>query len=55
MKKRNFTIFNEYHFGGYGKVSDELINFVNGRQKKRNKVLEEFLEHNNEIADLIIK
>ena len=28
-KKRNFTIFNEYHFGGYGKVSDELINFVN--------------------------
>ncbi len=28
-QKRNFTIFNEYHFGGYGKVSDELINFVN--------------------------
>ena len=31
----------------------ELINFVNGRQKKQNKVLEEFLKHNNEIADLI--
>ena len=28
-KKRNFTIFNEYHFGGYGKISEELINFVN--------------------------
>ena len=28
-KKRNFTIFNEYHFGGYGKVNEELINFVN--------------------------
>lgn len=28
-KKQNFTIFNEYHFGGYGKVSEELINFVN--------------------------
>lgn len=32
----------------------ELINFVNGRRKKCNKILEEFLEHNNEIADLII-
>ncbi len=28
-ENRNFTIFNEYHFGGYGKVNDELINFVN--------------------------
>ncbi|MDM1074027.1 1-aminocyclopropane-1-carboxylate deaminase/D-cysteine desulfhydrase [Empedobacter brevis] len=28
-EKTNFTIFNEYHFGGYGKVSDELITFVN--------------------------
>ena len=28
-KKRNFIIFNEYHFGGYGKISEELINFVN--------------------------
>ena len=28
-KKRNFTIFNEYHFGAYGKVNEELINFVN--------------------------
>ena len=30
----------------------DLINFVNGRFKKRNKILEEFLEHNNEIAKL---
>ena len=27
--KDNFTIYNEYHFGGYGKVNEELINFVN--------------------------
>ncbi|WP_313577923.1 pyridoxal-phosphate dependent enzyme [Chishuiella sp.] len=28
--KNNFTIFNDYHFGGYGKVNEELINFING-------------------------
>lgn len=27
--KTNFIIFNDYHFGGYGKVSEELITFVN--------------------------
>lgn len=27
--KNNFTIFNDYHFGGYGKVNEELINFIN--------------------------
>ena len=32
----------------------DLINFVNGRFKKRNKILEEFLEHNNEIAKLVV-
>jgi len=34
--------------------AQELINFVNGRYKKRNTVLEEFQEHNNEIAELVI-
>ena len=28
-KKSNFKLIHDYHFGGYGKVSDELINFVN--------------------------
>lgn len=28
-KKRNYTIIDNYHFGGYGKVSEELINFIN--------------------------
>jgi len=28
-KKRNFTIFANYHFGGYGKITDELIEFIN--------------------------
>lgn len=28
-KKYNFTIFNEYHFGGYAKFNDSLINFMN--------------------------
>lgn len=27
--KRNFKILTSYHFGGYGKVSEELINFIN--------------------------
>lgn len=27
--KRNFTLFNNYHFGGYGKVNEELIEFIN--------------------------
>ncbi|GGF05883.1 1-aminocyclopropane-1-carboxylate deaminase [Chishuiella changwenlii] len=28
-EKENFTIFNQFHFGGYGKVNEELITFVN--------------------------
>lgn len=28
-EKENFTIFNTFHFGGYGKVNEELITFVN--------------------------
>ncbi|MGE8512838.1 MAG: site-specific integrase [Chryseobacterium culicis] len=33
----------------------DLIDYVNGKNKRRNKVLEEFQEHNNEIADLVKK
>lgn len=33
----------------------DLINFVNGRSVRRNKVLEEFLEHNEEIKVLVRK
>jgi len=32
-----------------------LIDFVIGKHKRRNKVLEEFQEHNEEIAALIKK
>ncbi|MGE8511254.1 MAG: phage integrase SAM-like domain-containing protein [Chryseobacterium culicis] len=35
--------------------SVDLINFVNGRSIKRNKVLEEFFEHNEEIKALVRK
>ena len=28
-KKSNWIINSEYHFGGYGKISDELIRFIN--------------------------
>lgn len=27
--KTNFSVVNHYHFGGYGKVNEELINFIN--------------------------
>lgn len=27
--KTNYTIFDQYHFGGYGKVTDPLISFIN--------------------------
>lgn len=27
--KNNFSILNDYHFGGYGKIKDELIEFIN--------------------------
>ncbi len=32
--KRNFTIIDKYHFGGYGKINDELINFINDFKKE---------------------
>ncbi|MGE8534452.1 MAG: phage integrase SAM-like domain-containing protein, partial [Chryseobacterium sp.] len=35
-------------------TSIDLINFVNGKYKPRNKVLEEFQEHNDEMAELVI-
>ena len=36
-KKDNFILINEYHFGGYGKVTSELIEFINSFYKK-NKI-----------------
>ncbi len=35
-------------------TSIDLINFVNGKYRPRNKVLEEFQEHNDEMAKLVI-
>lgn len=29
VSKSNWLVLNEYHFGGYGKVTDELITFLN--------------------------
>ena len=31
--RKNFTIINKYHFGGYGKINDELIDFINSFKK----------------------
>lgn len=28
-KKSNWSLISDYHFGGYGKISDELIRFIN--------------------------
>ena len=33
-KKENWDIIPDYHFGGYGKVSEELIEFINDFYKK---------------------
>lgn len=35
-------------------TSIDLINFINGKYRSRNKVLEEFQEHNDEMAQLVI-
>lgn len=35
-KKDNWNIISDYHFGGYGKVSNELINFINDFNEKYN-------------------
>ncbi|WP_420574861.1 1-aminocyclopropane-1-carboxylate deaminase/D-cysteine desulfhydrase [Kordia sp.] len=34
--KDNWTLINDYHFGGYGKVSDELITFINQFKQQTN-------------------
>ncbi|WP_298478200.1 pyridoxal-phosphate dependent enzyme [uncultured Maribacter sp.] len=34
--KRNWELQNKYHFGGYGKVSPELIQFINNFKKETN-------------------
>jgi 1-aminocyclopropane-1-carboxylate deaminase len=36
-KNNNFSLLNEYHFGGYGKVTSELIEFINSFYRK-NKI-----------------
>ena len=36
VKKTNWIINDQYHFGGYGKVNKELIQFLNGFYKKNN-------------------
>ena len=33
-QKKNWEINSDYHFGGYAKVSDELINFINNFKKQ---------------------
>lgn len=33
-KKENWDLISDYHFGGYGKVSDDLIEFINDFYKK---------------------
>ena len=33
VTKKNWTMNSEYHFGGYGKVTDELISFLNNFYK----------------------
>lgn len=35
-KKDGYTIIGKYHFGGYGKVSEDLINFINSFKKETN-------------------
>lgn len=35
-KKSNWDLITNYHFGGYGKVNDELINFINSFYDKTN-------------------
>ena len=35
-QKENYTIIDKYHFGGYGKVSEDLINFINSFKKETN-------------------
>jgi len=38
--KNNWELITDYHFGGYGKVSEELIRFINGFYKKNEIILD---------------
>ncbi|WP_083194420.1 1-aminocyclopropane-1-carboxylate deaminase/D-cysteine desulfhydrase [Wenyingzhuangia fucanilytica] len=38
--KQNWKVISEYHFGGYGKVSEELITFINQFKKDTNILLD---------------
>lgn len=38
--KQNYTLINEYHFGGYGKVTAELVDFINNFKKDYNIMLD---------------
>lgn len=35
-ENEGYTIIDKYHFGGYGKVSEDLINFINSFKKETN-------------------
>ena len=36
VEKSNWNIISDYHFGGYGKITDELIRFINDFNAKNN-------------------
>lgn len=38
--KENWKVIGDYHFGGYGKVSDELVTFINQFKKQNNILLD---------------
>ena len=39
-KNKNWELITEYHFGGYGKVTEELIEFINDFKKENNVFLD---------------
>src|SRR5690606_283735 len=38
--KRNWSLINDYHFGGYGKVTPELVRFMNNFKAAYNNILD---------------
>ncbi len=40
VKKNNWEIITNCHFGGYGKVTDELVEFINGFRKENGILLD---------------
>ncbi|XOV92639.1 MAG: 1-aminocyclopropane-1-carboxylate deaminase/D-cysteine desulfhydrase [Bacteroidota bacterium] len=40
IEKKNYEIMDQYHFGGYGKVKDELIDFINDFKRKHQILLD---------------